>query len=88
MQLSYLVNKIQLLHEEDVVGFDPKDVIFIANKWDHLFYEDDDEDEAVLIWKSLKSKIRNRCPNLKEKNIFRTALRYVITYLLRYIKSL
>lgn len=84
MQLSYILKKIQLLHMEGMVGFDPKDIIFMTNKWDHvmMFCDSSDEEDEILIWNKLKSDIRSNWANVKEKNIFRTSLRYVITRLL------
>lgn len=64
-----MLYKIQQLHVKDLLGFDPKDIIVIANKWDFVMMlcdEDEDEDEDVFIWNSLKSDLRNRWPNVKE----------------------
>lgn len=70
-----------------MVGFDPEDIIFITNKWDHLSMhddssdEDEDEYEDVLIWNSFKSALRKIWPHVKEKNIFRMNILDVITNL-------
>lgn len=66
-----------------MVGFDPEDIIFITNKWDHISMHDDssDEDEDVLIWNSFKSALRNIWSHVKEKNIFRMNILDVITNL-------
>lgn len=79
-----MLNKIQLLHMEDLVDFDPKDIIFMTNKWDHVMMlcDSSDEEEEISIWNKFKSDLRSKWAYVKEKNIFRTNLRYVITRLL------
>lgn len=79
------------LHKKDMVGFDLEDVIFITNKWDKMSFlgyssdEDENEDEKVSKWNCLKFDIKSIWPCVKEKNIFRTSLVYVITQLLGYL---
>lgn len=72
---------------EDMVGFDQKDIIFVTNKWDYveMLCGSSDEEENISIWNKLKSDLRSKWANVKEKNIFRTSLKYVITRLLGYI---
>lgn len=82
-----MLKQIQLLHMEDMVGFDQKDIIFVTNKWDYveMLCDSSDEEENISIWNKLKSDLRSKWANVKEKNIFRTSLKYVITSLLGYI---
>lgn len=45
-----MLYKIQQLHVKDLLGFEPKDIIVIANKWDFVMMLcDEDEDEDVFI---------------------------------------
>lgn len=86
-----MLNQIKLLHMEDMLGFDPKDIIFITNKWDHVIMACDssDEEEEISIWNKFKSDLRSKWAIVKEKNIFRTSLKYVIyTFTRIYIKFL
>lgn len=82
-----MLKQIQLLHMEDMVGFDQKDIIFVTNKWDYveMLCDSRDEEENISIWNKLKSDLRSKWANVKEENIFRTSLKYVITRLLGYI---
>lgn len=59
--------------------FDPRDVIFITNKWDTIFHEDDDEneDEINRTWSALKSRLKEEWPVVKDENIFKLNLREV-----------
>lgn len=59
--------------------FDPRNVIFITNKWDTLFSEDDssDEDEETKTWNTLKTDIKRRWPSVREELIFKMNLKDV-----------
>lgn len=82
-QLPEIIKAIVLLHlENEMPSFDPRNVIFITNKWDTLFSEDDssDEDEETKTWNTLKSDINRRCPLVREELIFKMNLKDVNIY--------
>lgn len=83
MQLPFILHTIFQLYVKDMVGFHLEYIIFITNKWDCISMYDDssDEDDGVSIWNSFKSDIRNICPHVKEKNVFRMNILDVITNL-------
>ena len=61
-------------------SFDPKDVIFITNKWDSIYQDGSDseeEDEETKTWKKSLSDIKIAWPNVIERNIFRMSLKEV-----------
>lgn len=79
-QLPEIIKAIVLLHLENKMPcFDPRNVIFITNKWDTLFSEDDssDEDEETKTWNTLKSDIKRRWPSVREELIFKMNLKDV-----------
>lgn len=64
--------------------FDPKDVIFITNKWDSLGHSNDesdedssDEHEVTETWNALQIMIRKKWPAVKEDHIFKLNLKMV-----------
>lgn len=59
--------------------FDPRNVIFITNKWDTLYTEDDssDEDEETKSWNTMKTDIKRRWPSVREEVIFKMNLKDV-----------
>lgn len=64
--------------------FDPKDVIFITNKWDSLGHSNDesdedssDEHEVTETWNALQMMIRKKWPAVKEDHIFKLNLKRV-----------
>lgn len=59
--------------------FDPKDVIFITNKWDTIYNEEGLEDEISLTWEAFLSDIKRIWPFVKEENVFRLNLKEVTT---------
>lgn len=66
--------------EIDMPCFDPEDVIFITNKWDTIYHDDDLEGEISRTWESFLSKIKQIWPSVKQENIFRMNLRDVTIY--------
>lgn len=79
-QLPEIIKAIVLLHlENEMPCFDPRNVIFITNKWDTLFSEDDssDENEETKTWNTLKSDIKRRWPSVREELIFKMNLKDV-----------
>lgn len=62
--------------------FDPRNVIFITNKWDTLYTEDDssDEDEETKSWNTMKTDIKRRWPSVREEVIFKMNLKDVIIF--------
>lgn len=65
--------------ENEMPCFDPEDAIFITNKWDSIRNDDsqDENDDKVNTWKTLKSNIQNLWPTVNEENIFRMDLKQV-----------
>lgn len=67
--------------------FDPKDVIFITNKWDCLENkadgsdEDSSDDEETKTWNALKPMIKKIWESVDENHIFKLNLREVIQYI-------
>lgn len=65
-----------LLKNNEMTCFDPRDVIFVTNKWDTIKSDDDDssEDETTKTWKFLKTDIKKIWRSVKEENIFKMSL--------------
>lgn len=67
--------------DNEMPCFDPKDVIFVTNKWDTICCDDDeDEDneaERDRTWRSLKSELKKEWPKVQEGNIFKLNLKEV-----------
>lgn len=79
-RLPEIIKAILLLHlENEMPCFDPRNVIFITNKWDTLYSEDDssDEDEETKTWNTLKTDIERRWPSVREELIFKMNLKDV-----------
>lgn len=79
-RLPEIIRAILLLHlENEMPCFDPRNVIFITNKWDTLYSEDDssDEDEETKTWTTLKTDIKRRWPSVREELIFKMNLKDV-----------
>ena len=60
--------------------FDPKNVVFITNKWDSINQDEsdsDEEDEETRTWKKTLADIKSAWPYVIEKNIFRMSLKEV-----------
>nr|XP_022290487.1 uncharacterized protein LOC111102128 [Crassostrea virginica] len=68
-----------LQEKNEMPCFDPKEVIFVTNKWDTLFNEEDEDnqDEIDRTWNTLKAQLRKEWPSAKEQNIFQFSLRNV-----------
>lgn len=65
--------------------FDPKDVIFITNKWDIIEEDDSDseeEDQKTKTWKKTLSDIKSQWLKVDERNIFRLNLKEVLIFFL------
>ena len=57
--------------------FDPRDVIFITNKWDTIPKEESDseeEDEETKTWKNIRNVIKEKWPALNEEYIYKLSL--------------
>lgn len=79
-RLPKIIRAIVFLHlKNEMPCFDPRNAIFITNKWDTLYSEDDssDEDEETKTWNTLKSDIKNRWPSVREELIFKMNLKDV-----------
>ena len=60
--------------------FDPRDVIFVTNKWDTIPKEEsnsEEEDEETKTWKNIRTEIKAIWPAVKEEYIFKMNLRDV-----------
>lgn len=58
--------------------FDPKEVIFLTNKWDII--ETDDSfgvNEHEKTWKTIIGKLKNEWTFLNEENVFKVSLKQV-----------
>lgn len=81
LQLPEIIRAILLLHlENEMPCFDARNVIFITNKWNTLYSEDDSsgEDEETKTWNTLKTDIKRRWPSVREELIFKMNLKDVI----------
>lgn len=66
--------------DDEMPCFDPKDVIFITNKWDIIEEDDSDseeEDQKTKTWKKTLSDIKSHWLEVDERNIFRLNLKEV-----------
>nr|XP_022312510.1 transmembrane GTPase fzo-like [Crassostrea virginica] len=65
-----------LLKNNEMTCFDPRDVIFVTNKWDTIKSDEDDssEDETTKTWEFLKTDIKKMWRSVKEENIFKMSL--------------
>lgn len=65
--------------DNEMPCFDPKDVIFVTNKWDTICCDDDEDNEAERdrTWRSLKSELKKEWPKVQEGNIFKLNLKEV-----------
>lgn len=68
--------------ESELVCFDPRDILNITNKWDMIDCDkcssnEENQDNATLFWKLIKSEIKRLWPCVKEENIFRMSLKDV-----------
>ncbi|XP_062586980.1 uncharacterized protein in xynA 3'region-like [Saccostrea cucullata] len=74
---------IELQLEDEMPCFDPREVIFITNKWDTIARDGDsdedssDEDQEEKTWIELKQDIKNIWPSVKEENIFKMNLKHM-----------
>lgn len=60
--------------------FDPREVIFITNKWDTITSSTDDssdEDEERKTWNTVMTNIKEQWPAVKVENIFKMNLKDV-----------
>ena len=67
--------------ENEMPCFDPRDVLFVTNKWDTITSCDSDsEDEdhqKEKTWKDIRSKIERQWSHVKEEHIFKMSLKEV-----------
>lgn len=68
-------------------SFNPKNVVFITNKWDLVRKQidssdedssDSDNEEETEIWEKLKMDIKHKWPYVAKENIFKMILKDVI----------
>lgn len=86
IQLPEILKKLICLKlDDDMPCFDPKDVIFITNKWDIIEEDDSDseeEDQKTKTWKKTLSDIKSQWLKVDERNIFRLNLKEVLIFFL------
>lgn len=71
--------------DNEMPCFDPRDVLFVTNKWDTITSCDSDSDDeedrqarqVEKTWRDLKSKIKSNWSEVKEENIFKMSLKDV-----------
>ena len=81
-QLPKILREIALKQiENEMPCFDPKEVLFITNKWDAIRKEMDEdiddslvEDEKAKVWKVLLCDIKDKWPSVKDGHIFKMNL--------------
>ncbi|XP_062596538.1 uncharacterized protein in xynA 3'region-like, partial [Saccostrea cucullata] len=78
-RLPEILNSIRDLQiENEMPCFDPREVLFITNKWDTLSSGSDDcndDAERENTWQDLLKDIKEILPDVKEENIFRLNLK-------------
>lgn len=82
-RLPEILKSIVLLQmDNEMPCFDPKDVIFITNKWDTIESNAEgsdenssDDDDVTKTWGALKATIKQNWPSVKEKNIYKMNLK-------------
>nr|XP_022312439.1 uncharacterized protein LOC111117580 isoform X3 [Crassostrea virginica] len=76
---------VHLSIDNEMPCFDPRDVLFVTNKWDTITSCDSDSDDeedrqarqVEKTWRDLKSKIKSNWSEVKEENIFKMSLKDV-----------
>lgn len=69
-------DRIQVIFEkvkgkmEEMVSFDPSDVVFLLNKWDSLIFEEESEE---LFYKTMKDNVRNLWKDARGDYILKSA---------------
>lgn len=74
---------IKLCMQKKMPCFDPRDVMFITNKWDAIPNNPDDDEEETpheMTWKTLRSTLEKEWASAREENIFRMSLTEVILF--------
>ena len=70
--------------QNEMPCFDPKDVLFVTNKWDTITSCDSDSEEEdrqkEKTWKDVKCKIEKQWCAVQQKNIFKMSLKEVNTF--------
>ncbi|XP_062595928.1 uncharacterized protein in xynA 3'region-like [Saccostrea cucullata] len=66
---------VQLQIEDEMPCFDPREVIFITNKWDAIGKDEDNDEQKI--WEDLKKDIESSWQSIKEENIFKMSLQEV-----------
>ena len=72
--------------DNEMPCFDPKNTMFITNKWDLVKKEKEendsdssDDENATKIWENLLSEIKENWPSVKGDHIFKMSLKEVNT---------
>lgn len=67
--LLKLINELR--KKDEMICFDPEDVIFITNKWDCIRSQLDVEEEKEKVWGEINKLIKSSWPFVREEHIFR-----------------
>lgn len=57
--------------------FDPKDVIFLTNKWDTIDSQYDVEKEKEELWQKINIDLKRKWAHVREENVFRMNITHV-----------
>lgn len=57
--------------------FDPKDVIFVTNKWDTIDSQYDVEEEKEALWQKINMDLKKKWVHVREENVFRMNITHV-----------
>ncbi|XP_061190310.1 transmembrane GTPase fzo-1-like [Saccostrea echinata] len=69
-RLVKIIQEVVRLHDEkDITCLDPRNALFISNKWDAV--PQDERDEG---WSKVQRELKKHWPHLTSENIFRTSL--------------
>ena len=72
---------VHLIIDNEMPCFDPRDVLFVTNKWDTITRCDSDSEEEdrqkEKTWTYLKAKIERQWPYVEEEHIFKMNLKEV-----------
>lgn len=78
---------LELQMDNEMPCFDCKNVIFITNKWDTIYGDENDsseDDQEIKTWKVLLPAIKEQWPLVEEDNIFKMNLKDVSIFVFFY----
>ncbi|XP_062589246.1 uncharacterized protein LOC134250896 [Saccostrea cucullata] len=69
-RLIKILQEVMKLHDDqDIPCFDPRDALFVSNKWDAVHKE-----QCEKTWRKIQEKLKTCWPSFSSENVFRTAL--------------